>query len=426
MSFLIDPQELKNGLIIFRRADVKHKNWYARVRVPQTERYKVVSLKTSDINEAKEKAFDVDADIRFRVKHEVPIFEKSFADVSKEYSDFVKNKAEAEQITMQRWNVVDGHIRLHLNAYVGNMQISHVNEEKWSSYPYWRKQNGKGKGKDGKVRDGSIRHEMVTFRAIMSFAADRGYIRERQVPKGKMIADKGRREEFTPQEYRQLHTFARAWIKEGRTDFNIWYRKMAYNFMLIMANTGMRTMEARNLRWCDVDIRTDRSGRKFIAMNVRGKGKYRELVAAENVAGYLERIKELSKATKPENFIFTLHNGKQAATLYGQSITNLLEESELLYSSSGSRRSAYCFRHTYATFRLMEGIDVYFLAKQMGASVKMIEDYYGHITPVKNAERILQGMPDWQPIDEAPDGKKGIVNDSSIGRKVKTRTKKDK
>jgi integrase len=26
----------------------------------------------------------------------------------------------------------------------------------------------------------------------------------------------------------------------------------------------------------------------------------------------------------------------------------------------------YCFRHTYATFRLTEGVDAYFLAKQMG------------------------------------------------------------
>lgn len=284
MSFLLDPQQLKSGLIIFRRADVKHKNWYVRIRIPRTDRYKVISLKTSDINEAKEKAFDMDADIRFRVKHEVPVFEKSFADVSKEYSDFVKSRAEAEQITMTRWKVVDGHIRLHLNSYVGNMQISHVTEEKWNSYPFWRKKNGRSI--DGKARDGSIKQEMTTFRAVMRYAASKGYIRERQVPKGKMITDKGRREEFTPQEYRKLHTYARTWVKAGRSEFNIWYRKMAYNFMLIMANTGMRTMEARNLRWRDVDVRTDKKGRKFVAMNVRGKDKYRELVAAENVAGY--------------------------------------------------------------------------------------------------------------------------------------------
>jgi hypothetical protein len=32
----------------------------------------------------------------------------------------------------------------------------------------------------------------------------------------------------------------------------------------------------------------------------------------------------------------------------------------------------------------------------------MIERHYGHITPVKNAERILQGLPGWEPIAAAP------------------------
>ena len=44
------------------------------------------------------------------------------------------------------------------------------------------------------------------------------------------------------------------------------------------------------------------------------------------------------------------------------------------------------------------GVDVYFLSKKMGRSVKMIEDHYSHVSPVKNAERILQGLPGWEPI----------------------------
>jgi len=55
----------------------------------------------------------------------------------------------------------------------------------------------------------------------------------------------------------------------------------------------------------------------------------------------------------------------------------LLTKAGLLIGPAGTRRSTYSFRHTYATFRLMEGVDVYFLAKQMGTSVKMIEDFYG-------------------------------------------------
>jgi integrase len=78
---------------------------------------------------------------------------------------------------------------------------------------------------------------------------------------------------------------------------------------------------------------------------------------------------------------FTTFNGKHCVSLYLSVIRDFLVESELLTGSSGSDRNAYCFRHTYATFRLMEGIDVYFLAKQMGTSVQMIAKHYGHIFP---------------------------------------------
>jgi integrase len=78
--------------------------------------------------------------------------------------------------------------------------------------------------------------------------------------------------------------------------------------------------------------------------------------------------------------------GKSSTTLFSKRIRDILKGSELLYGSSKIPRSSYCLRHTYATFRLMEGVDVYFLAKQMGTSVRMIEDHYGHITPSKNAD----------------------------------------
>jgi integrase len=212
-----------------------------------------------------------------------------------------------------------------------------------------------------------------------------------------------RREEFTPEEYRKLHTFARRWVKSARkSSLTSWYRTMTCNFLLLMCNTGMRPPEAKNLRWRDVAFRTDPQGRSFVILYVRGKKKFHELVAASNVAEYLERVRAVSKATEPDDFVFSTSQGRQAETLHKAPIGSLLKDSGLLMSSSGSRRSTYCFRHTYATFRLSEGVDVYFLAKQMGTSVQMIEDHYGHINPVKNAERILQGLPGWESIAAAP------------------------
>jgi integrase len=72
--------------------------------------------------------------------------------------------------------------------------------------------------------------------------------------------------------------------------------------------------------------------------------------------------------------------------------------------TQGVPRSTYCFRHTYATLRLQEGVDVYFLAEQMGTSVQMIEQHYGHVNTIKHADRVLQGMAGWD-LPHADDAK---------------------
>lgn len=426
MPEMLDPHELKPGLVVFRRADVKHRNWYCRIKLPKEDRYKTVCLKTGDLNDARDKAFDQDAEVRFRLKHEIPVFDKTFAEVAEEFSKFQKDRSEAGEISFHRWRVMASHIKTQLNPYVGAVQITQLGTDRWKTYPAWRQKTGKGRS-GGRVSVGTIRDEMATFRSIMTFAAGKSYIRDSQVPEGRLPLDKTRREEFTPQEYRKLHSFARSWIKEARNDLGTWYRTMAYNFILIMTNTGMRPSEAKNLRWRDVAAQTDRQGRRFVRIDVRGKGKFRTLVAPESVATYLDRIRETAgqmakkraaeqkaaaassasppprqSLTEPDDFVFITDEGKPARTLYYSLIERLLIEAKLQLASSGSRRSTYCFRHTYATFRLTEGVDVYFLAKQMGTSVKMIEDHYGHVTPVKNADRILQGLPGWEPITTAP------------------------
>jgi integrase len=451
MTFLTDVQELKTGLIIFRRSDVEHQNWYCRVRVPDetVNRYKTISLKTPNEREAKDKAFEHDSDIRFRKKHGVPVFDKTFEEVALEYSAQLEKMVDSGQITKGRRIVVNSYIKLHLIPYMGHLQIIHVGETQWKEYPFWRKKHNapekarsyggrkiKAKGKvepneDKKeekkehvpAADGTIRGEMATFRAIMNFAADKQYIRERQVPKGKLIIDNARREAFTLPEYRHLHTQARKWRDmEHKDDTPVkkWYRQMAYEFMLVMTNTGMRTIEARTLKWKHIDFRKDKEGRKFIALYVEGKKKYGELVAASNVVEYFERIKKITGTSEPNKYVFCNYERNQCSDNYDAYIKDMLQYTGLLDTDAGGRRSAYSFRHTYATFRLMEGVDVYPLARQMRTSVQMIEKHYGHITPSENAGLILQGVPGWEPIAEVSGEKAASVNAKADGKKRKT------
>ena len=148
----------------------------------------------------------------------------------------------------------------------------------------------------------------------------------------------------------------------------------------------------KNLRWRDVMLAKDREGRDLVVLFVEGKGKSRQLVAPKSVGDCLECIRILSRATKPNDNVFTNITGKPARTLYTSLVANLLHEANLREGIQGIPRSTYCFRHTYATLRLEAGVVVYLLAEQMGTSVRMIENHYGHVDIIKSADRVLKGM----------------------------------
>jgi integrase len=60
----------------------------------------------------------------------------------------------------------------------------------------------------------------------------------------------------------------------------------------------------------------------------------------------------------------------------------IVDEENLRFDREGRPRTAYSLRHTYICLRLMEGADIYQIAKNCRTSVEMIEKYYAaHIRP---------------------------------------------
>jgi len=473
MAFVTDKAELKPGLIIFRRGDVDHRMWYCRMKIPKADRYKTVSLKTTDIDVARERAFDQDADIRFRLKHDVPVFNHPFREVGREYLLMQEARVKRGEISAARPKKVRAVVEGALDRYVGSTQVHLIGDELWGGYPAWRRENGAGRNKRNGVReittdmaqafadkeaerrtkvqqalsirvlrpievkpsedrkvpfisDSTIRFEMSIFGAVMNYAIKKRYVpasqRFDERPKLKVM----RRDEFTLEEYRKLHVVGRKWISEAEKPSSNWYRTVTYNMILIACNTGMRPAEMKNLRWRDIMHAKDREGREIVVLFVQGKGKSRNLVAPKSVGDYLERIRGKSKAKGPDDRVFTNVTGKPAKTLYNSLISDLLKEAKLREGTLGVPRSTYCFRHTYATLRLQEGVDVYFLAEQMGTSVHMIEQHYGHVNTIKHADRVLQGMAGWEVPQPEPGDTKAKASKAAATRDQSKKSQRNK
>jgi hypothetical protein len=67
----------------------------------------------------------------------------------------------------------------------------------------------------------------------------------------------------------------------------------------------------------------------------------------------------------------------------------VLARTKLKLDRDGNRRTAYSLRHTYICMRLMEGADIYQIAKNCRTSVEMIEKFYAsHIKNTLDAASI--------------------------------------
>ena len=148
-----------------------------------------------------------------------------------------------------------------------------------------------------------------------------------------------------------------------------------------MANTGLRPDEAARLEFRDVAIVTDEAtGERILEIEVRGK---RGVGYCKSMTGAIMPFERVRKRKKPEptDRIF----GKTPREL----LNTILDELGLKSDRDGNRRTAYSLRHTYICMRLMEGADIYQIAKNCRTSVEMIEKFYAsHIKNTLDAAAI--------------------------------------
>ncbi|SLN77877.1 site-specific integrase [Oceanibacterium hippocampi] len=152
-----------------------------------------------------------------------------------------------------------------------------------------------------------------------------------------------------------------------------------------MANTGLRPDEIKHLEFRDVEIVTDDySGEEILEIEVRGKRGVGYCKSMPGAVRPFERLRDRPRpvADAPDDDLDEVkaeppkHTDKLFPNEFKKMFNRILEDNNLKFDRNGKARTAYSLRHSYICFRLLEGADIYQVAKNCRTSVEMIEKHY--------------------------------------------------
>jgi len=309
--------------------------------------------------------------------------EPTFAEVADQFMKEYALLTEGQRAP--RW--VQGHeirLRLYLLPFFGSLPISEVTSGKIQDYrvmrmtPPTEKNPHAEDNRDFKPKlpaPKTLHNEIVTLRLVLKSALRVGLIAglpDLSAPFRKN-SKVSHRAWFSPNEYKQLYKATREYAEKARPQ-NRWTAEQLHDFVLFMANTGLRPDEAANLQHRDVEIVHDEDmDEEILVIEVRGK---RGVGYCKSTAGAVTPYKRLLKRPKPRTGELPKIDDPVFPGSHIKMFNALLNRIKLKYDRDNQPRTSYSLRHTYICFRLMEGADVYQLAKNCRTSVEMIEKHY--------------------------------------------------
>jgi integrase len=203
---------------------------------------------------------------------------------------------------------------------------------------------------------------------------------------------------FSPEEYKRLYEATRSRARAPKRARYTWESEQLHDYVLFMANTGLRPDEANRLQFRDVEIVEDEgTNETILEIEVRGK---RGVGYCKSMSGAVRPFERLQGRPRPRYAYVEVGPDADAGGLpedgrisqptdpvfpksHRQLFNTILDEEGLKKDRDGQARTAYSLRHTYICLRLMEGADIYQVAKNCRTSVEMIEKYYA--SHIKNS-----------------------------------------
>lgn len=263
-------------------------------------------------------------------------------------------------------------VRVHLLPFFGDKALSEITAGLVQDYRVHRATTNCDR-RTGELRRparNTLHGEIVTLRQILKTANRKGWLAalpDMSAPY-KKSGKVSHRAWFSPEEYKRLYQASRDRAKYPKKERWRSAAENLHDYILFMVNTGVRPDEALGLEYRDVAIVSDdATGERILEIKVRGKRGTGYCKSMPGAVMPFRRLKDRNKG-QPTDRLFP--------TFQRELFTTLLTELDLREDREGQRRTAYSLRHTYICLRLMEGADIYQIAKNCRTSVEMIQTFY--------------------------------------------------
>jgi integrase len=390
MSYGVNSIQIHKKLRLDKRAGSD--NWYARLTLPSGKRL-IKTTKTDDLEAAKEVALRLYYEVDARIQNKLPATTRKFKDVARHAIH--RMEAELEQgVGKQAYKDYIQVLNKWLIPYFGGTDIAKLDLAAVTAFDAWRtEQNGKVPAQS------TINNHNAALNRVLDEAELNGWIvkslRPTLLNKGVKTESRG---SFTVEEYRTIYTALRGYQKQTTNEKSAATRETLRNYVLFLANTGVRHgTEALGLCWRNIEW-YERDGERYLAINVDGKTNKRTAIARDRVVDFLWRQAQLNSrisvgdfdaliAAKLDEAVFTTRLGVVATVPnLNRAFNSLLDELDLKTGADGRTRTLYSWRHFYATQDLERGVSTHALSRQLGNSTEMIDRHYSKYSPLLNAE----------------------------------------
>ncbi|WP_375449939.1 tyrosine-type recombinase/integrase [uncultured Devosia sp.] len=393
-------------------------NYWMRFSLPGQGQIRI-GLKTPDKAVAEAKAAGEYQKAVWQAEHNILPGKMSFDKLAKAFLASIEPNEKTTPKQRDTYKSHKGVIQRYLSPFFGNRTIVSLTEPKLYQYLDWRRTYWTtGPGKHEKVvtyeRAGrtfsrpaihveptanTMRREVVTLRAVFKFAARHGHISRDAIPQLEMGKEtKNKRPSFSNAEINRLLLLAEQRVQEMAHLPKIQYERLVLLcFIDIAVHTGMRPTELHNLNWANIvgfaDERVKSIEQRRIRIEAYGKGfAPKQLVPNVEAFGSFINLWDAyerlhGKEPTPETPVFCNLDGQRMQSTKN-SLHALLSAAGLKEDAFGRKRTAYSFRHTYASNQIRKGTDIYTLAINMRTSVRMIEMYYSDVVPDEMARQL--------------------------------------